>query len=53
MGVMLCMSGVVVNRTFTSGGVDMCACLLDGYHRVKCLYLCVKYLQLVSTAKLF
>ena len=48
MGVTLCPSEVVVNRTLTPGGVDMSACLFVSYHHVKCLYmyLRVKFLQL-------
>ena len=51
--VMLWLSGVVVNRIFTSGHVDKCACLLfDHCHVAKCFYLCVKFSRLVSTTKI-
>ena len=39
MGVTLYPSEVVVNRTLTSGGVDMSAYLFVSYHHVKCLYM--------------
>ena len=43
---------IVVNRTFTSEGVNLCACLFIVYRRISCCS-CVKFSQLVSTAKLF
>ena len=52
LAVTLWLSVVVVDRTFTLGGVDVCACLfiddccVDVYSRVKLS-------RLVSTMKLF
>ena len=39
MGVMLCQSGVVVNRTFTSGGVGMYARLFVDHRGVDVFYI--------------
>ena len=52
MAVTLWLSGVVVNQTFTSGGVDVRTCLFVN-HRHVCLYLRVIFSRLVSTAKFF
>ena len=51
--VMLWLSGVVIDRTFSSGGVDMRARLFVDHRCIKFFCSCVEFLQLVSTAKLF
>ena len=52
LAVTLWLSGVVINQTFTSGGVDVHARLLHLLIiTAKCFYSCVKFLRLGSTTK--
>ena len=52
LAVTLWLSGVVVDLTFTPGGVDVRARLFVN-HRHVCFYSRVKFSRLVLTAKLF
>ena len=52
IAVMQWQSGVVADRTFTLGGLDVCTCLF-AIHCHVCLYSCVNFPWLVSTTKFF
>ena len=53
LAVMLWLSGVVVDRTFTLGGVDMSARLFVDHRHINALVCMLKFSWLVSITKIF